>query len=138
MAATAAIFSAGAQELSPMRWEGVYTNRFWDNWEVAAAGGNSLLQISQKSDNVGKFWDRNSWNANIAVSKWFVPSFAEFEMINSVRDIVNASINNIRGAEGLYGEYLTTTELKSYGGAYLVGYNVNTKVITSKCAFAKS
>lgn len=75
MAATAAIFSAGAQELSPMRWEGVYTNRFWDNWEVAAAGGNSLLQISQKSENVGKFWDRNSWNANIAVSKWFVPTF---------------------------------------------------------------
>lgn len=75
MAASAAIFSAGAQELSPMRWEGVYTNRFWDNWEVAAAGGNSLLQISQKSDNVGKFWDRNSWNANIAVSKWFVPTF---------------------------------------------------------------
>ena len=75
MAASAAIFSAGAQELSPMRWEGVYTNRFWDNWEVAAAGGNSLLQISQKSENVGKFWDRNSWNANIAVSKWFVPTF---------------------------------------------------------------
>jgi hypothetical protein len=62
-------------------------------------------------------------------SKWFVPSFAEFEVINSVRDIVNASINNIRGAEGLYGEYLTTTELKSYGGTYLVGYDVNTKVI---------
>lgn len=75
MAASAAIFSAGAQELSPMRWEGVYTNRFWDNWEVAAAGGNSLLQISQKSENAGKFWDRNSWNANIAVSKWFVPTF---------------------------------------------------------------
>ena len=74
MAATAAIFSAGAQELSPMRWEGVYTNRFWDNWEVAAAGGNSLLQISQKGKDVGKFWDRNSWNANIAVSKWFVPT----------------------------------------------------------------
>lgn len=57
-----------------MRWEGVYTNRFWDNWEVAASGGNSLLQISQKGKDVGKFWDRNSWNANIAVSKWFVPT----------------------------------------------------------------
>lgn len=74
MVAVATFLSAEAQEVSPMRWEGVYTNRFWDNWEVAAAGGNSFLQISQKGDNIGKFWERNSWNANIAVSKWFVPT----------------------------------------------------------------
>ena len=59
-------------------------------------------------------------------SKWLVPAVAEFGVINSVRDIVNASINNVRG-EGLYGDYLTTTELKSFGGAYLVVYNVNYK-----------
>ena len=98
MAASAAIFSAGAQELSPMRWEGVYTNRFWDNWEVAAAGGNSLLQISQKSENVGKFWDRNSWNANIAVSKWFVPTFGVRLQLDA-GEFRNYSHTTARGTE---------------------------------------
>ena len=58
-------------------------------------------------------------------SKWFVPSVAEFAVINSVRDIVNASINNVRG-EGLYGEYLTSTEMKSFN-TWLAIYNVNNK-----------
>ena len=66
------VVEAKAQEYTPIRWEGVYTNRFWDNWEVAAAGGNSLLQITQKGSDYGKFKDRNGWNANIAVSKWVV------------------------------------------------------------------
>lgn len=74
MAAMAVTVVAEAQEYSPMRWQGVYTNRFWDNWEVAAAGGNSLLQIAQKGGDYGKFIDRNGWNANIAVSKWVVPT----------------------------------------------------------------
>lgn len=74
MVAMAAASSAEAQEYSPMRWEGVYTNRFWDNWEIAAAGGNSFLQITQRGKDPGKFIDRNSWNANIALSKWFVPT----------------------------------------------------------------
>lgn len=74
MAVVAICTSVEAQEYSPMRWEGVYTNRFWDNWEVAAAGGNSFLQISQKGDDPGKFIKRNSWNANVALSKWFVPT----------------------------------------------------------------
>ena len=68
------VVEAKAQEYTPIRWEGVYTNRFWDNWEVAAAGGNSLLQITQKGSDYGKFKDRNGWNANIAVSKWVVPT----------------------------------------------------------------
>ena len=58
-------------------------------------------------------------------SKWFVPSVAEFGVINSVWDRVNASINNVRG-EGLYGEYLTSTEMKSYN-TWLAIYNVNNK-----------
>lgn len=74
MAAMSVTVVAKAQEYSPMRWQGVYTNRFWDNWEVAAAGGNSLLQIAQKGGDYGKFIDRNGWNANIAVSKWVVPT----------------------------------------------------------------
>ncbi len=74
MAITTVAVGVKAQEYTPIRWEGVYTNRFWDNWEVAAAGGNSLLQIAQKSSDYGKFVDRNGWNANIAVSKWIVPT----------------------------------------------------------------
>ena len=74
MAITTVVVGAKAQEYTPIRWEGVYTNRFWDNWEVAAAGGNSLLQITQKGSDYGKFIDRNGWNANIAVSKWIVPT----------------------------------------------------------------
>ena len=70
MAIATVVVGAKAQEYDPIRWEGVYTNRFWDNWEVAAAGGNSLLQITQKGRDYGKFIDRNGWNANIAVSKW--------------------------------------------------------------------
>lgn len=72
--AVATISGAGAQEYSPMRWEGVYTNRFWDNWEIAVAGGTSFMQITQKGKEPGKFIDRNSWNANFALSKWFVPT----------------------------------------------------------------
>lgn len=74
MAITAVAVVAQAQEVTPLRWQGVYTNRFWDNWEVSAAGGNSLLQITQKGEDYGKFIDRNGWNANIAVSKWVVPT----------------------------------------------------------------
>ena len=74
MALAAVAVEAQAQEYTPIRWEGVYTNRFWDNWEVAAAGGNSLLQITQKGSDYGKFKERNGWNANIAVSKWIVPT----------------------------------------------------------------
>ena len=74
MAAVATLSGAGAQEYSPIRWEGVYTNRFWDNWEIAAAGGTSFMQITQKEKDPGKFIDRNSWNANFALSKWFVPT----------------------------------------------------------------
>ena len=74
VAATAVAVAAVAQEYTPLRWQGVYTNRFWDNWEVAAAGGNSLLQIAQKGSDYGEFLDRNGWNANIAVTKWVVPT----------------------------------------------------------------
>ncbi len=74
MALATVVAEAEAQEYAPIRWEGVYTNRFWDNWEVAAAGGNSLLQITQKGSDYGKFKERNGWNANIAVSKWIVPT----------------------------------------------------------------
>lgn len=71
-----ALSSAMAQEREGgnLRWSGFATNRFWDNWEISAAGGNSLLQISKKmKDDPGKFIDRNGWNANVALTKWVVP-----------------------------------------------------------------
>ena len=75
IAAVATIACVKAQEYAPLRWEGLYTNRFWDNWEVAAAGGISSLQIHYKDGGKrGDFAEHINWNANIAVSKWFVPT----------------------------------------------------------------
>ena len=39
--------TAQEREVSNLRWSGFATNRFWDNWEISAAGGSSLLQISK-------------------------------------------------------------------------------------------
>ena len=64
---------ASAQEESvKLRWGGLATNRFWDNWEVSAAFGNSFLGVSKNDP--GKFKDRNSWNANIGFTKWAIPT----------------------------------------------------------------
>ena len=72
LAATFAV--AQKSDMRPMRWQGFETNRFWDNWEISAGGGNSFLQISQKwGSDPGRFIDRNSWNANLGVTKWIVP-----------------------------------------------------------------
>lgn len=68
---TATVASA-QEESTKLRWSGLTTNRFWDNWEVAAAFGNSFLGVS--SDDPGKFKDRNSWNANISFTKWALPA----------------------------------------------------------------
>lgn len=58
----------------PRAWRGYETNRFWDNWEVAAGGGASMLQVSRNiGDDPGKFFDRVGWNANISATKWIVP-----------------------------------------------------------------
>lgn len=70
------LLSAGvtAQEKNSekLRWKGHQTNKFWDNWEISAGFGNSVLDVSTKTD-PGKFIDCNSWNANFAVTKWFAP-----------------------------------------------------------------
>ena len=102
MALAAVAVGAEAQEYSPIRWEGIYTNRFWDNWEVAAAGGNSLLQITQKGSDYGKFIDRNGWNANIAVSKWIVPTLGmrlqldAGEFRNYTRPVLRSGSSEVR------------------------------------------
>lgn len=59
-----------------LRWKGHETNKFWDNWEISAGFGSSYLDVNTKvkgGGDPGKFFDRNSWNANFAVTKWFVP-----------------------------------------------------------------
>lgn len=58
----------------PRAWRGYETNRFWDNWELAAGGGASMLQVSRNmKDEPGKFFNRVGWNANISATKWIVP-----------------------------------------------------------------
>lgn len=58
----------------PMRWQGFETNRFWDNWEMSLAGGNSFLLVSENlGEDPGKFLDRNGWNANVGFTKWVAP-----------------------------------------------------------------
>ena len=102
MAVAAVAVTAVAQEFAPLRWQGVYTNRFWDNWEVAAAGGNSLLQIAQRDSDYGKFIDRNGWNANIAVSKWVVPTLGvrlqldAGEFHNFTRPLLRSGSNEVK------------------------------------------
>lgn len=58
----------------PRAWSGYETNCFWDNWEIAAGGGASMLQVERNiGDDPGKFFNRVGWNANISVTKWIVP-----------------------------------------------------------------
>lgn len=58
----------------PRAWRGYETNRFWDNWELAAGGGASMLQVSRNMrDEPGKFFNRVGWNANVSATKWIVP-----------------------------------------------------------------
>ena len=58
----------------PRAWRGYETNRFWDNWEVAAGGGAAMLQVGRNiGDDPGKFFNRVGWTANISAVKWIVP-----------------------------------------------------------------
>lgn len=68
---TTTVASAQQNEMSKLRWKGLSTNRFWDNWEISAGFGNSYLSVSKHDP--GKFVDRNSWNANIGFTKWVHP-----------------------------------------------------------------
>ncbi len=61
-------------EERPRGWRGYETNRFWDNWELAAGGGASMLQMTESfGKDPGKFLNRVGWNANVALTKWIVP-----------------------------------------------------------------
>ena len=67
---------AMAQERErPLRWQGFETNRFWDHWEGALGGGNSMLLVAESwGSDPGKFINRNGWNANVGFTKWVVPT----------------------------------------------------------------
>lgn len=70
----AASVATAQRDGDSLHWQGFETNRFWDNWEISAGGGNTFLQVSQKwGSDPGKFIDRNGWNANIGFTKWIVP-----------------------------------------------------------------
>ena len=72
---SATALSAQDASRERLRWQGVETNRFWDNWEVSAGFGASTLDVATKASasNPGNFFDRNSWSANFALTKWFTP-----------------------------------------------------------------
>lgn len=71
-----ATFVAGnaiAQPISAerLRWDGVYNNRFWSNWEIGIGGGVNYtawdgLFKDQPTGDVG-------WQAEISATKWFNP-----------------------------------------------------------------
>lgn len=75
MMVAAATVAMAQERVHPMRWQGIETNRFWDNWEMSIGGGNSMLLVSERwGDDPGKFLNRNGWNANVGFTKWVVPT----------------------------------------------------------------
>lgn len=56
-------------------WAGYETNRFWDNWEISAAGGTQILVFNGafgKGD-AGKNFKHFGWQADFSLTKWFHP-----------------------------------------------------------------
>lgn len=94
-----ATVASAQEESAKLRWEGLTTNRFWDNWEVAAAFGNSFLGVS--SNDPGKFLDRNSWNANISFTKWAVPILGMRLQLDGGQ-FQNYSMNPAKYGDGLF------------------------------------
>lgn len=101
------LLSAGvtAQEKKgeKLRWKGHETNKFWDNWEISAGFGSSFLDVSTEvgTSDPGKFFDRNSWNANFAVTKWFVPIIGMRLQLDGGQ-YQNYSMNPSLYGDGLY------------------------------------
>lgn len=120
--------SLSAQQEEMLRWRGFETNRFWDNWEVAVAGGISSLSIANR-DGVkapGKFFDRVGWNANVALTKWIVPTLGMRLQVDG-GEFRNYSFN-----KALYGGDIFKTPYLYVHGDILVnmsnwigGYNPN-------------
>jgi outer membrane protein OmpA-like peptidoglycan-associated protein len=83
-------------------WRGYETNRFWDNWEIAAGGGASMLQVSRSlGDDPGKFFNRVGWNANISAVKWIVPVVGMRLQLDG-GEFQNYSFNQPEYGEGIF------------------------------------
>ena len=120
--------SLSAQQEEMLRWRGFETNRFWDNWEVAVAGGISSLSIANRDGvkDPGKFFDRVGWNANVALTKWIVPTLGMRLQVDG-GEFRNYSFN-----KALYGGDIFKTPYLYVHGDILVnmsnwigGYNPN-------------
>ncbi len=56
-------------------WAGYETNRFWDNWEISAAGGAQIMVFDGafgKNDPGTRFKHMN-WQASFSLTKWVHP-----------------------------------------------------------------
>jgi outer membrane protein OmpA-like peptidoglycan-associated protein len=86
----------------PRAWRGYETNRFWDNWEIAAGGGASMLQVGRNiGDDPGKFFNRVGWNANISAVKWIVPVMGVRLQVDG-GEFQNYSYNQPKYGEGIF------------------------------------
>lgn len=67
---------AQQKEGDKLYWKGIETNSLGDNWEVKVGVGTSMLDVATKGSahNPAGFFANNSWNLNIAASKWFLPT----------------------------------------------------------------
>lgn len=73
MASTDAM--AQEKKSDKLYWKGIETNSLGDNWEVKIGAGTSMLDVATKggAHNPAGFFANNSWNINIAATKWFLP-----------------------------------------------------------------
>lgn len=61
-----------AAEVKKGSWSGFLTNRFGDNWYISL-GGVAMLP-NGPHDNLGDFGDRISFNPQLSVGKWLMPT----------------------------------------------------------------
>ena len=104
MVAVMACAAVSAQETATEkpRWKGFETNKFWDNWEIAAGGGASMLQVGRNiGDDPGKFFNRVGWNANISAVKWIVPVVGMRLQVDG-GEFQNYSFNQPTYGEGIF------------------------------------
>ena len=99
----------------PRAWRGYETNRFWDNWEVAAGGGAAMLQVGRNiGDDPGKFFNRVGWTANISAVKWIVP------VVGVRLQVAGGEFQNYSFNQPTYGEGIFKTPYLYVHGDLLV------------------
>ncbi len=87
-------------------WRGFVTNRFWDNWFISAGAGGQVYFGEQ--DQHSRFGRRISPSFDIAVGKWFLPTFGVrvqaggFNLKGRTNDPNNIYAEGAADARGLY------------------------------------